>query len=104
LFAGNIDVGALVRHSWSFLSTQPSFEAAVSATGGLYQSTFRYESIERAMDRIAGELHSQYTLVYLPNTKAAKGGFHKIKVVVVGQPNIFEVRFRPGYYASLPQK
>ena len=99
---GNMDLGALFRHTWSFLSSQPAVEAAAAATGGLYQSTLSNDSIERAIGRIADELHSQYTLSYLPHTKNSKSGFHQIKVTV-GQPDLFKVRSRPGYYARLPQ-
>jgi hypothetical protein len=101
---GNIDLGGLVRHSWSFVSSEPAFDSVVSATGGLYQSSFRYGSIENAMNRIADELHSQYTLIFSPEVKKEyRNGFHGIRVQVVGQPDIFHARFRPGYYANLPK-
>jgi VWFA-related protein len=101
LRAGSADVGALFRHAWSAVSSQPSLAVAVAATGGLHQSTFQQGSIEQAIDRIGDELHSPYILSYLP-TKTLKKGFRQIKVAVIGQPNIFKVRARPGYYAGLP--
>ncbi len=42
------------------------------ATGGLYQSTVRDASIEKAIDEIGGELHAQYTLSYRPTGTGTK--------------------------------
>ncbi len=50
-------------------------EVATTATGGAYLSTYKDRSIERAIDEIGGELHSQYTVSYAPtdaNTATTK--------------------------------
>jgi len=101
LRSGNVDVGGLVRPVWAFAARKPPLEAAVAATGGLYQSTGLYQSagpdtsIEMAIDQIAGELNAQYMLSYRRSGDDTPG-FHQIKVEVVGQP--LKVRSRPGYY------
>ena len=90
-----MDLGALVKHTLNFV--EPPIGDAAAATGGLYQSTFTDDSIERAIDRIAGELSSQYTLSYRPNVNQTEGEFHKIKVVVANKRKL-RVRARQGYY------
>jgi VWFA-related protein len=94
---GNMDLGALGEHTLTF--SAPPMRDVAAATGGLYQSTFAGDSIEKALDRIAGELTAQYTLSYRPNTDQTKGDFHKIKVVVLNKGKL-KVRSRPGYYVS----
>jgi VWFA-related protein len=94
---GNMGLGTLGEHTLNF--SAPPIGDAAAATGGLYQSTFTDDSIERAIDRIAGELTAQYTLSYRPNTNQTEGDFHKIKVVVVNKGKL-RVRSRPGYYVN----
>ena len=101
LRSGNMDLGALGAHALAF--ADPPMASAAAATGGLYQSTFRGDSIERAIDRIAGELTAQYTLSYSPSTNQTKGDFHKIKVMVMDKGKL-KVRSRPGYYVSQHQE
>lgn len=96
LRSGNIDVGGLVRPVWAFAARKPPLEAAVAATGALYQSTGPDTSVEMAIDQIAGELNEQYTLSYR-RSGGDTPGFHRIKVEVVGQRPL-KVRSRPGYY------
>lgn len=97
---GNIDLLALavwaVQHATAVVKDRP-LEVATVATGGMYQSTFRDESIENAVDAIGGELNAQYTLTYHP-TNSDSGGFHQIKVTV-DRPGV-KVRTRPGYYVA----
>jgi hypothetical protein len=62
LRAGNIDLGALVRSgaeraSASFRNNP--LEIAATATDGQYQPAFRDRSIEKAIDKIDGDLHAQ---------------------------------------------
>ena len=71
-----------------------ALELAAAATGGSHQSGVRDRSIETAIDRIAGELHAQYTLSYRPS--GTEGGYHEIKVLVDRAGA--QVRSRPGYY------
>jgi VWFA-related protein len=96
--AGNIDLLALaewlVQHATAAVKDRP-LEVATAATGGLYQSTFRDRSIEKAVDAIGGELNAQYMLSYRP-TGTDAAGYHQIKVTV-DRPGL-KVRTRPGYY------
>lgn len=66
-------------------------------TGGKEYSFVTDKSLEKAVQGIAEEIHSQYLLSYSPND-LAEGGFHDIKVVV-NRPNL-EVRTRPGYWVA----
>lgn len=77
-------------------------EIATAGTGGDHLATFKDRSIEKAIDEIGGELHSQYTLSYTP-TGTSDSGFHEIKVIVDGNRKGLKVRSRPGYYLAPPQ-
>lgn len=96
--SGNIDLLALavwaVQHATAVVKDH-ALEVATVATGGMYQSTFRDRSVERAVDAIGGELNAQYTLSYRPTGSDAPG-YHQIKVTV-DRPGL-KVRTRPGYY------
>ena len=100
---GNIDVMALavwvVQHAEAAVKERP-LEVATAATGGLYQSTVKDASIEKAIDEIGGELHAQYTISYRP-TGTNTTGYHEIRVEVVDRRNLV-VRSRPGYYLTSP--
>ena len=80
-----------------------SLEVAAAATGGASLSTFKDRSIEKAIDEIGGELHSQYTLSYTP-TDADATGYHEIKVSVTrSNAKNLKIRARPGYYLAPPE-
>jgi len=80
-----------------------ALELAAAATGGTNLPTFKDRSIEKAIDEIGGELHSQYTLSYAP-AGADAGGYHEIKVALVGKKaKNLKVRARPGYYLAPPE-
>lgn len=70
-------------------------ELAAAGTGGEYVGSFHDSSIEKGLDRIAGELHAQYTIAYHP-TGVPSGGYHEI-VIQVDRPGL-KVQTRPGYY------
>jgi VWFA-related protein len=93
-----VDITALavwaVQHAENVVKSQ-ALQTAAAATGGVHLATFRDRSIEKAIDEIAGELHSQYTLSYTP-TDASSPGYHEISVTVDQQK--LKVRARPGYY------
>ncbi len=73
-------------------------QAAAAATGGVHVDTFKDRSIEKAIDQIGGELHSQYNISYSP-TDGTVSGYHQIKVTLDGkQLKDLKVRARPGYY------
>jgi VWFA-related protein len=74
-----------------------AMEVACVATGGTHLSTYKDRSIEKAIDEIGGELHSQYSISYSPNDSDAVG-YHEIKVDV-DRKNL-KVRARPGYYVA----
>jgi VWFA-related protein len=101
--SGNMDIMALavwvVQHAEAAVKERP-LEVATAATGGLYQSTVKEASIEKAIDEIGGELHAQYTLSYRP-TGTDPLGYHEIRVQVATRRPL-TVRSRPGYYLSSP--
>jgi VWFA-related protein len=104
--AGNIDLMAAavwaVQHIHDQVKGQP-LEVAATATGGLHLATFKDRSIEKAIDEIGGELHSQYTLSYTPMGSEATG-YHEIKVNVLrNDAKNLKVRARPGYYLASPE-
>jgi VWFA-related protein len=100
---GNIDLMALavwvVQHAEAAVKERP-LEVATAATGGLYRSTVKDASIEKAIDDIGGELHAQYTLSYRP-TGTEPSGYHEIRIQVVDR-RMLTVRSRPGYFLSVP--
>ncbi len=80
--------------------TSHELEIAAVATGGAHTNTWRDRTIEKVIDEIGGELHSQYSLSYTPsNTQAT--GYHEIKVDVDRAG--LKVRARPGYYLAGPE-
>jgi VWFA-related protein len=92
----------IVQHVRSEVRGSP-LEVAAAATGGASLSTFRDRSIDKAIDEIGGELHSQYTLSYTP-TGADLTGYHEIKVSVIrSDAKDLKVRARPGYYLAPPE-
>ena len=66
-------------------------------TGGKQYSFITERSLERAIEGISQEIHSQYLLSYSPNN-LSEGGFHEIRVTV-NRPSL-EVRTRPGYWSA----
>jgi VWFA-related protein len=98
---GNIDLMAaavwVVQHIHDQVKDH-ALEVAATATGGEHLPTFKDRSIEKAIDEIGGELHSQYTLSYTPKG-ADTPGYHEIKVSIVrNDAKNLRVRARPGYY------
>jgi VWFA-related protein len=100
--AGGVDLLALavwaVQHAQNQVKAH-ALEVAATATGGVHLATYRDRSIERAVDEIGGELHSQYNVSYTP-TGTEESGYHEIKVSV-DRPGV-TVRARPGYYLAPP--
>lgn len=99
---GNIDLMALavwaVQHADDAVKDH-ALQVAATATGGAHLATFRDRSVEKAIDEIGGELHSQYNLSYTP-TGTSDSGYHEISVTV-DRPGM-KVRSRPGYYLGTP--
>src|SRR6202521_1350277 len=80
--------------------TDHALELAATATGGEHIATFKNHSIENAIDEIGGELHSQYSLSYIPQG-TNETGYHEIKVTVAKEG--LKVRARPGYFIASPE-
>jgi VWFA-related protein len=92
------DLGGLVR--WAVMNAvgtvkSNSLELAAAATGGAHVGTYHDASIEKGLDRIAGEVHAQYTLSYHPNGVSGQG-YHEIKIEVDRKG--LKVFTKPGYY------
>jgi len=79
--------------------TSHQLEIAAAATGGQHVSAWKDRTIEKVLDEMGGELHSQYTLTYAP-TGTDAGGYHEISVKVDRKD--LTVRARPGYYLAEP--
>lgn len=99
---GNIDLMAAavwaVQHAENQVRDH-ALEVAATATGGTHLATFKDRSIEKAIDEIGGELHSQYTLSYAPSG-SNETGYHEIRVEVDRKG--LKIRARPGYYVDSP--
>jgi VWFA-related protein len=80
--------------------TDHALELAATATGGEHIATLKNHSIENAIDEIGGELHSQYSVSYIPSG-TNETGYHEIKVTV--KKDGLKVRARPGYYLAGPE-
>jgi VWFA-related protein len=95
---GNLMAAAVwaVQHIKSQVKAQP-LALAATATGGEHIATFKNRSLENAIDEIGGELHSQYSLSYVPSG-TNQAGYHEIKVTVKKEG--LKVRARPGYYLA----
>ena len=103
---GNIDLLAAAVWAVQHIHDQVkgnALEVAAAATGGAHMPTFKDRSIEKAIDEIGGELHSQYTLSYTPSGADATG-YHEIKVSVTrNDAKNLKIRARPGYYLAPPE-
>jgi VWFA-related protein len=83
--------------------TAHQLEIAAAATGGLHVSTWKDRTIEKVIDEMGGELHSQYTLTYAPSG-VNTDGYHEISVTVAKEKERgLKVRARPGYYLGAPE-
>jgi VWFA-related protein len=91
-----------VQHIENTMKDHP-LEIATTATGGAHLATYKDRSIEKAIDEIGGELHSQYTISYAP-TGTDTTGYHEIKVTLVqAKEKNLKIRARPGYYIAAPE-
>src|SRR6266849_2106197 len=103
---GNIDLMAAAVWAVQHIHDQVkdhALEVAATATGGAHLATFKDRSIEKAIDEIGGELHSQYTISYTP-TGSDAAGYHEIKVNILRRDaKNLKVRARPGYFLAPPE-
>lgn len=72
-------------------------EILAKATGGTTFPFTKQRALEEAIQKLGGELHSQYLLSFVPEAPAP--GFHVIEVQTT-RPGIFLIRARPGYWAT----
>ncbi len=63
-------------------------------TGGTTWSFAKAKGLEEAIEKLGGELHSQYVVSFRPDPP--EEGYHAIEVRVT-RPGNFQVRARPGY-------
>jgi VWFA-related protein len=79
--------------------TAHQLEIAAAATGGEHVSAWKNRTLEKVIDEMGGELHSQYTLSYSPSGDVSDG-YHEINVTVDRKD--LTVRARPGYFIEAP--
>jgi VWFA-related protein len=72
-------------------------EALSAVTGGVEFPFTRQKGLEDAIKKLGVELHSQYSLSFVPEGSAP--GYHKLEVRVV-RPGEFRIRARPGYWST----
>lgn len=70
-------------------------EVLTEKTGGTTHSFARLKGLEDAVAKLGAELHSQYVLSFVPETK--EPGYHHLQVKVQREGK-FRVRTRPGYW------
>lgn len=88
-----------VSHAKDAVSAH-ALEVAAAATGGAHFATFKDSTLEKALDEIGGELHTQYTLSYSP-AGTSEEGYHEIKISLADPKyRNLKLRSRPGYYVS----
>jgi VWFA-related protein len=91
-----------VKHAKDKVKGNP-LELATAGTGGEHLATFKDLSIDKAIDEIGGELHSQYSVTYAP-TGTNEAGYHEIKVAIAKHGSgKWKIRSRPGYYIGPPE-
>jgi len=78
-------------------------EVLTRYTGGHEYSFLREKDMQQVMSDLGEELHSQYMLSYAPDAVTlSKGGWHEIRVGVVGRPSM-KATTRDGYWmAAVP--
>lgn len=97
-FAGNyIPVFVDIFKAVKSIFVDDTLDVFTRFTGGREYSFIGEKSLNKAIEGISDELHSQYLLSYSPNDQS-EGGFHEIKVIV-NRPNL-EIRTRPGYWVA----
>jgi VWFA-related protein len=76
-------------------------EVLTKYTGGSEYGFTSQRDLERAIQNLGEELHSQYLISYTPNNRM-EGGWHSIRVEVLGRSDL-KISTRPGYWlAAVP--
>jgi len=73
-------------------------KALAQTTGGERYLPHSPGDLLRVCNRIAREIHSGYTIGYVPPDR--DGAYHNVRVVLDAQPRKLTVRTRPGYFAA----
>ncbi len=79
------------------LRANDNLSAYAKYTGGREQGFSNQKSLEKAIETIGKEVHSQYLLTYAPEDKEL--GYHALTVQVATSPKL-EVRARRGYWLA----
>ncbi len=92
--SGNIlaGIGELAR-----LSKEKTTEKLALATGGAEYPFTRLPGLEKAIQNLGEEVHSQYVISFIP--KEPKLGYHALTVQVQPGTNL-RIRTRPGYWVN----
>ena len=85
-------IGELVR-----LSKDKTTEKLALATGGAEYPFTKLAGLEKAIQNLGEEIHSQYVISFIP--KEPQPGYHTLTVQVQPGTN-FRIRTRPGYWAN----
>lgn len=72
-------------------------KALAEATGGATYSFTRLDALEKAIEQLGSELHSQYVLSFTPDSP--KPGYHRLEVRITCEGK-YNVRARPGYWVT----
>ncbi|MDQ6663534.1 MAG: hypothetical protein M3Z23_03985, partial [Acidobacteriota bacterium] len=72
-------------------------EVFTRGTGGSEFSFYKQRGLEKAIESISEEIHSQYLITYNPNNKN-EGGFHEISIQL--NRSDLRVQTRPGYWLA----
>lgn len=86
-------LGELVR-----LGSPNATQVLAKGTGGTLFPFVRLKGLEEAIQKLSGELHSQYVLSFTPAESTV--GYHRLEVRVAGRG--YRVRARPGYWSTQP--
>ncbi|MGH9721140.1 MAG: hypothetical protein ACRD8O_13075, partial [Bryobacteraceae bacterium] len=81
------------------LGMKNTAQALITGTGGATFSFTRLKGLEDAIQKLAGELHTQYLLSFTPEARGA--GFHRLEVRVTRRDGFrgdLRIRARPGYW------
>jgi VWFA-related protein len=79
------------------LRANSNLAAYAKYTGGREQDYSNQKSLEKAIENIGKEVHSQYLLTFAPQDRV--GGYHALTVQVATSPKL-EVRARRGYWLA----
>ncbi len=90
--------GPSIRLNRISMKGQEGLAALASATGGAAFLPESPEELDKVFRQITAELQAQYLLGYYSTDERTDGGFRRITVRVLKQPDL-RVRARQGYYA-----